>query len=113
MNEKLGPWTVRADMRTDELMILDDGGQRMARICGSDGYEPDNWEASFNERLSIARLMAAAPEMLAACEQAVLIFWNMLLENYGEPDEWPLYDAQSIVVYEQLRAVIAKAKGES
>lgn len=49
-----------------------------------------------------ARLIAAAPDLLAACEEAERILGNMgYTSDEGEPDE----------CYRQLGAAIAKARG--
>lgn len=84
-----GPWTFVPDDREDGILgVVWGEGWPIAEIY-SDILDPEEAEAD-------TRLIAAAPELLAACQQA----------------EWNSLDLPPFVV-EQLRAAIAKATGET
>ncbi len=68
---------------------------------GKDKHENPLWKGSFSELDSNARLIAQAPTMLAALEQAEQVF------NDTSPD--PL---QAMVMIERIRHVIKQAKRE-
>ena len=104
-----GPWTYSPD--EDGQPIL---GPHGGRICDMDcvdlweeaaGFDElpqsiidENWEDLNAEREANARLIAAAPDLLAACEDALL----------AELATLPWGSALSVV----LSAAINKAKGE-
>lgn len=91
-----GPWDVLPYV--DAIKILDSNGSSIALVCDrwtdEPGMPPDN-----------ARLIAAAPDMLAAlqrlCEQAEMT------EDYRDS-----FDGTLVNACKQARAAIAKAKGE-
>jgi hypothetical protein len=60
--------------------------------------------------MMVPPVLAAAPDLLAACKAVQPTFYGMLLKEWGNPDDWPK-DTQGYVVYQQLRAAIAKAEG--
>lgn len=88
-NHTPGPWF--CENGDNRWAVWDDEG--MACICDVHaGVEPDPSGATH------ARLIAAAPDLLAACE--------MMLTVYGLSQEAPH-------AVEVMRAAIAKAKGET
>jgi hypothetical protein len=87
-NHTPGPWAVSNDQLGQ---YINAGGKVIAAI-------PDGSVASdYVQDVCNARLIAAAPDLLAACESACLTVW-------AEPQFKHLAD--------KLRATIAKAKGE-
>ena len=58
-----------------------------------------------------ARLLAAAPDLLAACELVFPTLCGLLMERWGADYDKPR-DAQGYVAYAALKSAIAKAKGE-
>ena len=96
-----GPWTIRKTLRR---IVVFSESRRWRDIAGLQHYNSP-------ERESNARLIAAAPDMLAAleaiCEHANEA-WAALDHDYHEVLAGNLGDA-----VDQARATIAKAKGES
>lgn len=82
-----GPWNVNGSaIEADDVTI--------AHVYDPDENGPDEYAAN-------ASLMAAAPELLSACEAAEVCFKH-----------WELSPAEQAAV-EQLRAAIKKATGQS
>lgn len=80
-----GPWTVNGNAIESEDMIL-------AHIYDPDDNGPDEWQAN-------AQLIAAAPELLAACVD--------LLECFEHGDRWTSVSRR--IAANTLRTAIAKA----
>ena len=57
------------------------------------------------ERQANARLIAAAPELLAACEHVLAVIGDEGECNHDTDEEWVR------AIHEKLRPIIAKAKG--
>ena len=92
-NHSITPWkTAIAFDRAYIRNIKDAQGEIIAQI-------PD-WEDGLSETTANARLMAAAPELLAACIEAMALF-----DNY--PEIW-----ECIGTHEVMTAAIAKATGD-
>lgn len=95
-----GPWEVRHSPVSDLCVVTEDPDGRW--ICGymsTDG-DPQN-EAN-------ARLIAAAPDLLRACEIAALWFTGQMPTiNSVLETSWP-YQGE----LKELQAAIRKAKGE-
>ena len=96
-----GPWQLEADPCHVDSLTTVTGGQRM-------NAHPNAWPAhpltvqvggmaSVKEAQANARLIAAAPELLAALERA-----SAMLARFPQCDD----------AWKQARAAIAKAKGE-
>jgi hypothetical protein len=77
-----GPWTIEPGMNPGLLHVRN--GDKMVCVCEQ----------------THAKLIAAVPELLAACE----LFKLWMLE--GQPRPW-----SDQVVFEQVKAAIKKAKG--
>jgi hypothetical protein len=96
-----GPWKISTDRYDNGAWPFEGGFNGIIRAEG--GYVIYRGPASFNalrgrspeEAKANAQLIAAAPDLLAACEHVVQLI---------DPGEWP--DA-----YQELKAAIAKAKG--
>lgn len=84
-----GPWSIKAEFENECVVF---GGDRMICECYEDGEEQTD------EDRANARLIAAAPDLLAACEAA----WNCIAEL--SPTQARVETAQ------MLQAAIAKAK---
>ena len=91
-----GPW--KRDERSRWLIVTDSGDQ-VAVVRGGDNYDPQDQPA--DDR---ARLIAAAPELLEACEYVA--DWIDRMAEDEEPDG---HDG----AHTTLRAAIAKATGEA
>lgn len=97
-----GPWTIADDNGIDIGIIArkqGKGGQMVAMATVDEDVPQDD-----DERLSNARLIAAAPDLLAACKIAEGAFGALASVN-NLPSGWHM----SVVV--QLLAAIAKAEG--
>lgn len=91
-----GPWTVRPDPPNLESLIHSDagGGVWIARVMFGIGT-PDQRDAN-------AALMASAPDLLSACEEAL----GLIEFFHGKPG-WQEY--QQSPEMKRLRAAISKA----
>ena len=91
-----GPWTIEKSTRTDHHIIA---GRRWIATASNHDFHPTQEE---NERtIANARLIAAAPDLLAALEALV-----------GEADLGEVdLDDDDRAKLEQARAAIAKATG--
>lgn len=85
-----GPWTIVDYKLTQEILIAGDTGDEIAIIDYS--FRPEAHDD--------AHLIAAAPDLLAACEAVVLHMRR------------PLNIEETIRVGALLRAAIAKARGQ-
>ncbi len=99
-----GPWEWLTLFGSSELVAYIKGetflnGQPRYKITADDGSACGEYNAIIDPDSPDARLIAAAPDLLAALEEAVE--WDGHDET-GEPAVW----------LSQARAAIAKAKGE-
>lgn len=94
MSHVPGPWTVHGDNHT--LIGCDDRKMMLAEVLWE--HVVTEWGRPLAEAQANARLIAAAPELLEACEAA--------LANLT-----PLYSADHHVM-RLLTAAIAKAEGQ-
>jgi hypothetical protein len=69
------------------------------RICALEVNEAEKWRIPSNEQIANAKLIAAAPDLLNACD-SVLTAWHNKLSNMHKKE--PLY-------LQQIRNVIKKA----
>lgn len=98
MSHTPGPWSVSESIRKRVI------GEREQEIVTADGqmvallYD-ENWDPRGETDAANARLIAAAPDLLAACEEFVRKV------DCGE--------AFSTRSYQQMKAAIAKAKGNA
>lgn len=102
-----GPWTFDGDNPANQGfdVALSDGGAIATAYYCEDGEGRDEAEAN-------ARLIAAAPELLAALKElaACLMDGN---ETWDAPDDTPVYDtipAFTIGLAKRVSAAIAKAE---
>lgn len=94
-----GPWRVGP---VDDTIVTDAAGKEVAAIDG-DYNDPDTWplmEAN-------ARLIAAAPDLLAALRRA-----KETIRVWHGPNAWDIYDRVSPEMV-AINAAIAKAEGRS
>jgi hypothetical protein len=104
----LGPWTVFGDdgdrpgieAEGVSVVIWGDLEEKEEDYGGVRGKTPD-------EALANARLIAAAPDLLAACES---VYYELDTLTGGEPTH-PLANTVGMWKF-ALRAAIAKAKGQ-
>lgn len=113
-----GPWNdngLQGELDDDRDIQIgsDHGNVAAASYCGAPYNSGKDDEARFATRDANARLIAAAPELLEACETAL----NALRSMYEAIDDGA--DAKDLVnivgawPLTQLRSVIAKAEGRS
>lgn len=96
-----GPWAIREDCVGFDQQIV--RWLIHDRNASGRGYKPiATVHAGFTRAAADARLIAAAPDLLAACEAA-----TALLDEWGET-----IAGAGAEVYDQLRAALARAKGE-
>jgi len=88
-----GPWEVK-----HETNVVSSEGRTIANAATLFSNGPD-WERVSDENKANAKLMAASPDLLSACEFALGLIWN----DY-------LTDEQNKSNQNVLRAAIAKAK---
>ena len=96
-----GPWRLHL---VDDTTVIDSNGRFVASVCGGDDElgdqdynNPDEWPALEAN----ARLIAAAPELLAGCIKAVELL---------EPFERTGLLGEAVLP--PIRAAIAKVRGE-
>ena len=89
-----GPWQLH---KSDDTLVIGTDGREVAEACGD--YTE---EAEWPRMEANARLIAAAPELLAALKRAESHF-GMLPSGMDEPGS----------VMAEIRAAIAKAEGRS
>ena len=96
-----GPWT--AEERDERILIWSDGSHDYlaALSLDADGADEEVADAYADERQANARLIAAAPDLLAACEAALRV---CNLSGTGERDRR--------AAIAKLEAAVAKARGE-
>jgi hypothetical protein len=111
MKHTPGPWEV-ADLphsivvRTESPNKTPYGASRYAAIGGFDRTDPDQ----FAEAIANARLIAAAPDLLEALQEATSALewrWERVANRAAPVHETAIQEA-----YNQARAAIAKATGE-
>lgn len=108
-----GPWQISTENQTIikqdmSLIGLPNGGVLIGSACGheSSGFFPTTDQAAAN-----ARLIAAAPELLEACQTALAFVagWaGVYQHDHGLPDFHPRHKE----AIEQVKYAIAKATGE-
>ncbi len=88
-----GPWRVKHSAKLGWAGVLTEKGDVVTDISvdGQDFRDPE-------QALDDARLIAAAPDLLAACEAVAATTWS---QN------------TATIIGKQVRAAIAKAKGET
>ena len=89
-----GPWTAIPRLHLGDSPIIDEAGDSIALVRCEDVVP--------SIRNANARLIAAAPDMLAACEAAVRRLSSTRFNTAADAD-----------IVTQLLAAIAKAKGET
>lgn len=98
-----GPWIIFGDGDIGELEIMPAG--RAGSIAWIDFESTDETTPQSQEKLANARLIAAAPNMLAALKN--------MLHHFGNPkrDEWLNDEAfhHAVLADKEARAAIAKA----
>lgn len=95
-----GPWEV------DDCGNICGGGAALAAVYGAEDFPclpEEDYDAVNVECAANARLMAAAPDLLAACEKA-LEFWH---------SDHPNDTGEAMDAREFIRRAVARAKGES
>jgi hypothetical protein len=95
-NHTQGPWTVDGAVATENLDVFGEGGR--VAMLDFDDIDADTLEAN-------ARLIAAAPELLAALQDIVDAYQNHFYLFDAMPVAWQTYDNIA-------RAAITKATGE-
>ena len=90
-NHTPGPWNyAKSDFNDDRYSIYHNGP---IAYCGENGCGPEN-------TLANARLIAAAPDLLAATEALLVVL-----------DTWPVSSEELEAVYRSAVAAVDRAKG--
>lgn len=101
-----GPWEISERFDTGDYPLTD------VRSISAHGHVIAHVNAAWmNRSLDDARLMGAAPDMLAACKAALSIAWEIGSES--EDGVMTLLADARGDLYRQLTAAIAKAEGQS
>jgi len=99
-----GPWTARR-MHTGGFDILDERGRDVVTVYGG-GVETESREAN-------ARLIAAAPDLLEACQEFLPILERQLASvNPGGIADGSVAVQTATARIERLRASITRATGD-
>jgi hypothetical protein len=103
-----GPWTLLIHVEGDPVLnVIRDGTEKYRGSITSAKWiaelDADSLDGECGENEANARLIAAAPDLLAACE-AVLSNLDHLSDVWGQ-------EGVTRTVQDRLRAAIAKAKG--
>lgn len=111
MTHTPAPWTAVAAKNADDTLTgywhIQAGKVAIADVFGIAGYDEETGEMYLTEKeiASDARIMAAAPELLAACKSAAK--W---LDTFAA--HAPITFGGEETVADILRAAIAKAEGK-
>jgi hypothetical protein len=101
-----GPWHVEPEEASAGSGIVICGGDSiLATITPEDDQsaDPVDWANAF--------VLAAAPDLLAACEQAIDFVWNELRENPGKQDMDGSVIDRLLNLQTDILAAAHKAKG--
>lgn len=104
-----GPWHIARQTPTERRILVTKDGERVLACC-STGYEsPRKGPIPKEERMANARLIAAAPELLAALRALAEISTGGVIEKRetGKPTWYALEEIGKIAA-----TAIAKATGE-
>jgi hypothetical protein len=114
-----GPWEVR-ELRKDRHGIIKRDGTYCTYCIWTDDYSVADYAPGLGpiRKLADAHLIAAAPELLKACEAALedLLAWHFAHVPYDEKgcaNVRSYGECTTCEAIELLRAAIAKAKGEN
>ena len=99
---KAEEWMIGQGQEPRTEMVLHNNVHQIGKLTWSDAADKP-WDISKGEQQANARLIAAAPELLQACREA-------LADLEGYLAEWETDPAMETV--QELRAVIAKATGQ-
>ncbi len=98
-----GPWSACCIHLTPHYVFADEANTTICRIeindPESDAFEPISGTVTLGQARANARLIAAAPELLEAAEQALEVFINQ-----GWDDD--------LIAASKLKSTIAKATGK-
>jgi len=94
-----GPWKVKDELPDGDIYILPESRVDGNSICRMDDDAPE-------QMLANAALIAAAPDLLAACEGMIDLCKTLLLKDCG------FYSPDNNGYIQTARWAIAKAKGE-
>lgn len=103
-----GPWQIHR-VNSDDVFILENRKARNEPVFGYNRKiaEMPHWsDENYNEKMANARLIVAAPDLLAAAKHAVEFFHGM---HSGEPGDATY---EKIHAYQSIVAAIAKAEGK-
>ncbi len=103
-----GPWIIDRTMATGPMNIVSETEEEAVSIVCSFPDQIKKWNG--RERIEAdARLIAAAPCLLEACEAAVRFAVRAINENIDIPG----FSPEDHILVKQLRAAIAKATVEA
>lgn len=96
-----GPWKITGETGDGKRIYVESDMERDNRECPR--CEVDSDDCDSDMAMANARLIAAAPDLLAACEAAV----EAIEEHVSDEPEAPAWAAK---LHKQLEAAIAKAR---
>lgn len=103
-----GPWCAEpADMFGDHNIVLGDNADDARAIAAvvSNLRAPSEVEAN-------ARLIAAAPDLLEACQELIGVIDSVDGEADYSKEEWAALGSAKLHAEDRIRAAIARATGE-
>lgn len=110
-----GPWKYKFYGRKNSVDVFSGKGEERKFICQVGYVQDELYRAHRDDGKSNLYLIAAAPDLLEACEWALLLIENGNFKN-GVLDQTETIDEGEVKarqIYDQIRLTVAKAKGEA
>ena len=90
-----GPWKVSSNLSSH---VCGASGQGLIAICDSGDYAQSKGQGEAN-----ARLIAAAPDLLAACQLGIKLLDNMTTNDFSKGADKPLHEAMYAAIVKEMQ----------